>query len=72
MDFDFRPSQNKEFESEIETDDGFDFRPSQFNFNEEPKTVVPNNVVNQTIEPNPMSNTFSNVMQGMEQNDHLF
>jgi len=31
--------------------------------------VVPNNVVNQTIEPNPMSNTFSNVMQGMEQND---
>ena len=69
MDFDFRPSQNKEFESEIETDDEFDFRPSQLNFSEEPNEVIPNNIVNQTIEPNPMSNTFGNVMQGMEQND---
>ena len=71
MDFDFRPSQNKEFESEIETDDEFDFRPSQFNFSEEPNVVTPNNIVNQTIEPNPMSNTFGNVMQGMEKKDQL-
>ena len=69
MDFDFRPSQNKEFETEIETDDGFDFRPSQFDFSEEPKAVVPNNVVNQTIEPNPMQQSFGNTLKNMEQND---
>jgi len=69
MDFDFRPSQNKEFETEIETDDGFDFRPSQFDFSEEPKAVAPNNVVNETIEPNPMQQSFGNTLKNMEQSD---
>ena len=69
MDFDYRPSQNKEFETEIDNDVDFDYRPSQFDFSEEPKAVVPNNVVNQTIEPNPMQRSFGNTLKNMEQND---